>query len=283
MARTRTKAKTKKSRWTEGTSRPERKKRSLVRRLAVGTTKGTGRLIAKGAVTGTRVIRSRGAKQRFEDGYMPEPDEVPAKAWYPGGGGGTCDCGKRFGSDRGLRKHFDVQHNGEEPAERNLGRYHGAAAVRFVRSKDKKAVKTVKRKSATSPSGGRATTSGGRTMGRRGPDVEIEALQLLRRAFEEIEMMGTGGLSKMQAFANGLDIAFGKNGARAFESYRLSLLHKEFPPEVLTGLLKIEELMGDVAKEATRWIEHLEKVLKDDIAAAKRLRGDGPSVGVLAG
>lgn len=283
MARTRTETKTKKSRWTEGASRPERKKRSLVRRLTVGTTKGAGRLIAKGAVGGARVVRNRGVKQRFADGYMPEPDEVPPKAWYPGGGGGLCHCGKRFGSDRGLRRHFDVQHHGEEPAERNLGRYHGAAAVRFVRGEKRKAVKTVKRKPTTSPSAGRATTAGGRTMGRRGPDVEIEALRLLQRAFEEIETMGTGGLSKMQAFANGLDITFGRNGIQAFESYRLSLLHKEFPPEVLTGLHRIEELMGDVAKEATRWIEHLEKVLKDDIAAAKRLRGDGPSVGVLAG
>lgn len=269
--------KTKKGRqgWTEGPARTPRKRRSLIRRVVAGTTKGTGRVIAKGGRASVRAVRNRGAKQRFPDGYMPEPDEIPAKAWHPSNGGTCNGCGKRFGSNTGLKRHFDVQHNNEEPAPKNVERYHGAAAVRFVRNKKKKPVKTVVRKR-------RPTIAGGRTMGRKEP-VDLDQLQMLKNAFDEIGLMGTGGLTKMRAFADGLDIVFGNNAVEAFQNYRFSLLHKEFPPELLTGLKKIEELLGEIASESTKWIEHLIDVLDADIKAAKRLRGSGPSVGVLAG
>lgn len=288
MAKTKTRARKGKAEpkgnrrgWATGSEKRPRKRRSLVRRVVAGTAKGTGRLIAKGSVASARVVRNRSAKQRFPDGYMPEPDEIPAKAWHPSKNGGTCGCGRRFGSDAGLRRHYEVQHGDEEPAEKNVGRYHGAAATRFVRRK-KKAVKTVRR-TKTAPTSRRSTTAGGRTMGRRASDVEIEELDMLRRAFAGIGEMGTGGLRKMEVFADGLDIVFGRDAVEAFRDYRLTLLYKEFPPEVLTGLNKIEELFGEIATEATKWIAHLKDVLEEDIKAAKRLRGSGPSVGVLAG
>lgn len=265
--------------WTEGTPRQPRKRRSLIRRVVAGTAKGTGRLIRRGGVAGVRAVRSRSAKQRFPEGYLPEPDEVPGKAWYPGSGGGQCTaCHKRFGSDAGLRRHFEIRHADENPDPKNFGRYHGAA----LDFKKNRAAKKAVRKT-TRPSARRATTAGGRTMGRKARDVEVDELMLLRQAFEAIGEMGTGPVSKMEAFANGLDIVFGKYGAEAFQNYRLSLIHKEFPPEVLTGLIKIEELFREIAQESTKWIDHLLKVLAEDIEAAKRLRKSGPSVGTLAG
>lgn len=272
------------------------KKRSWLRRLAIGTLRGTGRGLVKGVRKTPTVARgvagwgkAQAARGKFAKGYDPEPGEIPGKA--RGRHKLFCQAcaddegkrGKRFADAHALTDHWDRVHAGEDPVERKRNPIgHTVTRGKTARDKDKVRVRPspeVKSRSRHRPGGDRTPAAeflarNKTRMAKIGAAVisDIDGAQHVRMGFQEIEKMPVGGVKHITAIATALEEAM-TAGPEAMIAFKLKLLTKDFDSAVMVQLTKAEHLLQEVGQCFSAFIADMDEMYKKDIKIARERLG----------
>lgn len=255
--------------------------------------RGAGRAAVK---TG-QWVKEQKARQNFEGGYTPDADEVPYRALRLGQRYECRPCRRTWRTAEGLGSHFERMHVSEEPAA--------------VRAKDP----TTLIKWTTGPNAGKfrivpggATAPGGRhrksgsrktraqkvatanrvAMNKIGEKavVEIEALNTIRRGFQELAEMPLLyqndkpflPLSELKGIAAGLEKIMGGVAVEAMNNMRARMINAGFPPNQANPLISKGEKFAELGSSFTQWIAVVLDELEDQIKAARVVNGNpGPS------
>jgi hypothetical protein len=278
-----------------------RKRKVIVRlgsfgwRLGKGTAVGTAKRVAKYTpiVYGKardKVVETK-AKQRFPEGYEPEPGEVPDEAWrvrttY------RC-CNRRFATPEALNAHH-VREHAEDEAEKVARPKPKLVISTTARSTGKRHVQPVKgtptgRHRARKPGSTRAealVAAHRATMtkiGEREIMAEASGPGVVARGFRQMAEGTLPALPKIEATFLGLEVAFAQ-AADFFENERLKMIQAGYDPAHLHKLVILKEQMSKSASTSSSFIATLKEELADAIKAAKeRAEGNAPTDKQLLG
>lgn len=283
-------------------------KRSLTRRILIGTLRGTGRVtfktvphgIARGIVRTKNWIDSERARGKFADpDYEPEAGEIPSTSRQKGHRCQSCGgkSGKKFRTIEDLNTHFMRVHAHEKPVKRKKhdgtvlvprgrkgkfrvipgGRVAGGGRHRKT-SKDRRAERRRTNLAATQRAA--FTRTGEKAM------ADIDFLQKIKQGFTMMEdqPLAYDGdepvlpLSELKATAAGLERIFSGVAVDAINSWRARIVRAGYPPELTSRLLSQAEELAKVGTGFTNWIVFLVDELGPQIEAARRIHGKpGPS------
>lgn len=272
-------------------------KKRLVWRLVKGTTKGTAKFTArqtgKAWKKGSTKVNNWRQNRNFENGYIPEPGEIPHSRRARGA---TIVGDKKFStpaaamaySEKVAASEPEVKLADRSRTSVEISRW-GTIRVAPATSRKAPSKKRKRRPEAGSPDKIEALIEAHRvrinTIGRVAV-AENEVAKRVKKAFQELFDNKPRKLSTMEELALGMEQAE-SFAAEVIEGYRLFLIQRSFDPALLMALNKIQSRYEENAQDWTRHIVVIKEELAAEIAAAKRRRegmeGTVPSDETLAG
>lgn len=255
-------------------------KKRLIWRLVKGTTKGTAKFTAKQTgkawKKGSTKVNNWWQNRDFENGYIPEPGEIPHSR---SARGATIVGDKKFNTPAAAMAYSEKVGASEPEVKladrsRTVVRISRWGTVRVAPATTPKPPPKKKRRPEAGPSKTEALIKAHRakidTIGRVAV-AENEVAKRVKKAFQELFDHKPRKLSGMEELALGMEQAEAY-AAEVIESYRLFLIQKSFDPANLMPLVKVQECHERAALEWTKHIVVIKEELAAEIAAAKRRR-----------
>jgi hypothetical protein len=245
-------------------------------RVLRGTVRGTGKVAQvvyvearyTYGVTKTRTrahYRAWKAERNFTADDLPEVDEVPNRRRRLGRAQYHCfACRRKYKSAYGLNKHFESIHSlepkpGAAPAPQSVTGTDGTGKV-WVRPR---------RPDGQQPT--RTTTSSTRSAN----PMESRIAQAMKTAWAAMAGSRPNRLSEIRDDMVGLEQTLGGFAREAVLEYRAHLIrNKGFNPITVQRLIAACDQLEEAGKSFSAVIAAIDEYYADDIAAAKKRKGD---------